>query len=158
MTTCEIPLSQGNTAIVDRIDYQRITKFKWHCRARKGFTTYAGRNSTNPITGKRETILMHNQIMGTKSIDHIDGNGLNNTRVNLRASTPAQNARNRGKQKTNTSGYKGVCYDKSTGKWTAQIQVNYKKINLGSFTDALVAHKHYVEACIKYHGEFAKTL
>ncbi len=101
---------------------------------------------------------MHNQVMGTKGIDHVDGNGLNNTRANLRVSTPAENARNRGKQKTNTSGYKGVCYNKRNGKWTAQIQVNSKKIHIGSFTDALVAHKHYVEACIKYHGEFAKTI
>jgi hypothetical protein len=88
-------------------------------------------------------------------IDHIDGDGLNNQKSNLRIGTHQQNIMNRTKQRNNTSGYKGVSFDKSTNKFVAQIGYNKKGIHIGSFKTAILAARAYDVEAIKYHGEFA---
>lgn len=90
-------------------------------------------------------------------IDHIDGNKLNNRIANLRSCTHAENQRNRGKFKTNKSGFKGVSWLKSSSKWQAQICVDRKVKHLGLFVDKVEAAKAYDIAAIKLHGSFAKT-
>ena len=88
-------------------------------------------------------------------IDHRDGNGLNNQLANLRVATRAENARNMGTRKNNTSGLKGVHWDKAREKWLAQIMVKGRHIYLGRFDTAQAAHLVYLEAAKHHFGEFA---
>ncbi len=103
-------------------------------------------------------IRMHSVIIQTPKCmqtDHRDGDGLNNQRSNLRVCTHAENTRNRGKHKTNKSGFKGVYLNKENKRWRAEIRSNGKKIFLGSYISKELAYKVYVEACKKYHREFS---
>lgn len=86
-----------------------------------------------------------------KYIDHIDINSLNNKIENLREITTSQNLQNTPKRRTNTSGYKGVSWSKSSKKWTAQITINYKCRNLGRFDTKELAYEAYQAAASKYH-------
>ena len=88
-------------------------------------------------------------------LDHIDGNKLNNNINNLRPATHAQNCRNAKIPKTNTSGYKGVTWDKENKKWMVQISVNGKNKKIGRFFDLELAGLAAEEARNKYHKEFA---
>ena len=88
-------------------------------------------------------------------IDHRDGNKLNNRRNNLRICAQAENAMNRKININNTSGYKGVYWNKPRRKWVALIGVNKKRIHLGMFSNKINAAKAYNDAAIKYHGEFS---
>lgn len=89
--------------------------------------------------------------------DHIDRNRDNNAIANLREATIAQNARNRGKAPTNTSGVKGVSWSKATGKWWAQFKRNGIHHNLGHFVSKAEAAKIYADAVARFDGEFANT-
>ena len=151
----EIKLTQDKIALVDDDDFEYLNQFKW-CANKLRHTFYAFR------TLEKKKISMHREIMKTqlennigKIIDHIDGNGLNNQKYNLRTCTIAENSRNR-HFVNNSSGYLGVSILKSRKKWYAQIKGNKKNIFLGSFKDKKDAAKAYNEAAIKYHGEFAR--
>lgn len=157
----EIELTQGYVALVDDQEYERVNRFKWHV-AMDYYSDgtvrnmYARRCICKP-DGKDTTQPMHCFIMGAIGIDHEDHNGLNNQRYNLRSATVAQNGHNQSLSKTNTSGYKGVTWDKVGRKWRAYIKINDKDINLGRFIDILDAARAYDYAAIKYFGEFALT-
>jgi hypothetical protein len=149
----EIKLSQNKIALVDDEDFEELNKHKWF------FGEYAKRNIRNKDKKKQEQVRMHRVIMNapkTKEVDHIDGDKLNNQKNNLRLCTKIENLRNKGKLKTNISGFKGVSYDKKLNKWKAQISVNNKKIYLGIFDDKLLAYDKYCIACKKYHGNFSR--
>lgn len=88
-------------------------------------------------------------------VDHIDGNKLNNDINNLRPATHAQNCQNAKISKTNTSGYKGVTWDKENKKWMVQIHANGKNKKIGRFDDLELAGLVAAEARNKYHKEFA---
>lgn len=103
-------------------------------------------------------ILLHRLIMKAprdKQVDHINGNGLDNRKVNLRLCTRSQNAANTNKYVRNKSGYKGVSWDKSKNKWKAQITKNKKTITLLRSDDPIKAANAYDTAALKYHKEFA---
>ena len=102
----------------------------------------------------RIIFLMHRGYL-PEQIDHIDGNGLNNDIENLRAATRSQNGSNRGAQKNNTSGFKGVSWHKKAQKWQAQIIADRKHRYLGYFDTPEAAHEAYKAAAIKLHKEFA---
>jgi hypothetical protein len=153
----EIPLSRGLVALVDDEDYEELMKYKWSAMT-SGYAHRATLISSKPR--KFLTTSMHQYIMGLKHgdprmVDHIDGNKRNNQRSNLRICTVSENGRNK-KSTKNTSGYKGVTWDKERGKWMAQIKVNKKLVYLGRYDDPHVAHKAYCEAALKLHGEFAR--
>lgn len=99
--------------------------------------------------------MLERQLLPTEYVDHIDGNGLNNRRENLRLVTHSQNMQNQRMQVNNTSGYKGVSWHKVRGMWRATIRVNNKNKHLGYFKTRELAYAAYCEAAIKYHGEFA---
>lgn len=155
----QISLSQGQFALVDDADYVWLNQWKWHA-LRHHNTFYAMRQQNNGDYSKRQHISMHGQILnlpqGTEG-DHVDGNGLNNQRSNIRISTHQQNMHNMKKRSDNTSGFKGVTFDKRRNKWRAQIQVNNKPIHLGYFDTAESGHSAYQEASEKYHGEFGNS-
>ncbi len=89
-------------------------------------------------------------------IDHIDGNGLNNQKSNLRWCTYSENAMNAHKNRNGSSNYKGVDLQRKTKLWRCRIKINYIEIHGGYFRNEIDAAKKYDEMAIKYFGEFAK--
>ena len=89
-------------------------------------------------------------------VDHINGNSLDNKFKNLRLANRANNTKNCRKHKDNTSGFKGVSWDKKLKKWRAQIKVNNKQINLGSYTNKFYAAVVYTRAAKHYFGEWRR--
>jgi len=157
--TIIIQLTKGYATIVDYADLD-LLRWKWKA---SGKYVRAARNVS--IKGKWHTILMHRAIVermigrtldGSEHVDHIDGNPLNNSRSNLRIVTNTQNAWNQHASKSNTSGYKGVCWHKRQQKWVAQICVNRRVIHLGTFETPEQGHKAYCEAAKQYFGEYAR--
>ena len=146
-----IELTQYKFALVDDADYDALAAVKW-CAQKDGHTTYAVRNSEG------RTVLMHRVITAAPQgvqVDHINGDGLDNRRDNLRLCTHAENLRNQ-RVKPHSSKYKGVYWDARDGKWQAQIRIDGRKKNLGYFTSELDAGRAYDEAAVKYFGEFAR--
>lgn len=88
--------------------------------------------------------------------DHINGDTLDNRKQNLREATISQNNMNKGNQRNNTSGYKGVCWNIVHNKFYAYITLNRKRISLGYFKCAKQAAQAYNEDAVKLHGDFAK--
>lgn len=155
--TKEIQLSQDKVAIVDDKDYEGLSQYKWS--AIKHRNTWYAVAHLRQSDGSRKMISMHNLIAIPPAgfiVDHIDGNGINNTRDNLRPATNQQNLFNQRLRSTNTSGYKGVCRDKHQRRWTAYIMVDRKKKHLGTFDDIEEAARAYDAACLSLHGEFAR--
>jgi len=90
-------------------------------------------------------------------IDHIDTCGRNNKWDNLREANNSQNNSNRFATELNTSGFKGVSWHKSRGKWRGVLTKNGRSIHIGHFDDPRKAAEAYANAAKKYHGEFART-
>lgn len=155
----KIPLTQGKFAIVDDEDYERIVAMgSWHFNNGYASSSLAYKKP-NGKWGKK-TLYMHRAIMhldflDKRLIDHINHDRLDNRRKNLRICSHLQNIRNSKKQKNNTSGYKGVSFNKNSQKFRAQIRFNNKNMCIGSFECPKEAAKAYNEAALKYHGEFA---
>lgn len=145
-------LSQGQAAIVDDSDYEALNAHKWSV-LKQSNTFYAVRQA--PIDGKQIIALMHCVIMGSKGVDHRDGDGLNNQRSNLRFATSSQNNMNQQKRENTSSVYKGVTFDKRANKWKAQIGINGKLIYLGLFDAEVDAAKAYNAKAIELFCEFA---
>jgi hypothetical protein len=153
--TKEIKLTKGMYALVDIDDYERLNKFKWQTQV--NYKTNYAITSIGP-KAKRTTLRMHRLILGVKSnqiVDHINGNGLDNRKINLRMTTEKNNHFNRRIGTNNTSGYKGVSYYKAKQAWIAYIGAECKLIHLGYYKNKEEAAKAYNKAAIKYHGEFA---
>lgn len=151
-----VPLTKGYEAVIDAADVPLVDGFNW-CAQVQSHTVYAIRRDCSGPTPS--TVRMHRAIISEidgLEVDHRDGNGLNNRRNNLRESTKAQNQQNSRIRRNNTSGFKGVCWDKASGKWMASIKANGKRRTLGRFTTPDVAHAAYVMASRALHGEFGR--
>jgi hypothetical protein len=142
----EIKLTKDKVALVDDEDFEYLSQYKWYAFA-AGNTFYAA-HKIYYENGEKATILLHNAIIGISSngfeCDHIDGNGLNNKRSNLRLVTHRQNMQNRHDQKS--SKYPGVYWVKKKSNWMARIQINGKRKYLGSYLSEEEAFKIYRKA------------
>jgi hypothetical protein len=150
----EVLLTKGAVAIINDEDYEIVSKYKW-CVTKHGNSFCAQTNVR--IDGKRKTLRMHQLIMEAKGgqfVDHINGNGLDNRRENLRFCTNAQNQMNQRTTK-NISGYKGVFWYPRYNKWISKICYNKKEYFLGYFTDKIEAAKAYDAKAEELFGEFA---
>lgn len=150
----EIPLSQGKVALVDDEDFGVLVLRKWHANRTQDGKWYA-RSGTYP-----NQIYMHRIIMEAykgEQIDHVNGDGLDNRRKNLRFATSLDQSGNKRKAPYKSSQYKGVCFDKSRNKWVAHIHINGKQKHLGRFLDEEEAALAYDEAAKEHFGEFALT-
>ena len=155
MNILMIPLTQGEYALIDDVDFPLVSAHKWRSYQHKN-TTHAIRILV--VDGKRTTISMHRVLLDAPSgmdVDHWDRNGLNNRRGNLRLCTRSQNMMNQ-RVKGGTSNFKGVHWNKQCRKWYARIQVNGKQIHIGSFADEIEAAQAYDVASRELSGEFAR--
>lgn len=148
-----LPLSQGLVAVVDDEDYERVGRFKWSAN-KIGRCTYAVR--VFMAGGRQNTVHLHRFLLNAPKgmeVDHIDGDGLNNTRANIRVVTKAQNRQNRIKNPDAGNPYKGVY--RSGPSWEAACWENRKKKHLGTFKDAETAARAYDAAALRLYGEHA---
>jgi hypothetical protein len=146
-----IPLTQGKFAIVDAEDYDWLVQYKWHCRKFNN-NFYAFRQEHN------KTISMHRVIINAPKemlVDHIDCNGLNNRKSNLRLCTYAQNACNRRPKPNSSSKYKGISFHRRDKKWEAQINHNGKSKYLGRYDIEIDAALTYDRKAEQLFGQFA---
>lgn len=157
-----ISLGNGKYASVDDQDFHKVLGYNWIAKPSKGkngrtYTEYA--IFREYVRGKRVSVRMHRFILDAPygvHVDHIDGNGLNNTRCNLRICTAKDNQGNRRKFSSTSSQYKGVCWNKKTSKWRAQLSSSRQRVFVGEFTSELDAAHAYDAAALKYFGEFAR--
>lgn len=143
----QIALTQGKYALVDDEDFERLNQVKWYVM--KGLRTIYAYRKSPMIKGKQSTIYMHHEIAGKPQKgfvnDHIDGDGRNNQRNNLRHITWRQNCQNI-KNVQNTSKHPGVHWNMASKSWKARIQVGDNEKHLGYFTDELEAFNAYRQA------------
>lgn len=154
-----IQLTRGLVTIVDDEDYDALAAFKWHAHPSAPGYFYA-RREVRRDKKKQGRVYMHRVILGAPAgllIDHINGDGLDNRRCNLRLATKAENQRNRRVPSTNTSGYKGVTWSRNAGRWHARIRAGDRNVHLGYFDTPEEAHAAYCAVAVKYHGEFARV-
>lgn len=91
-------------------------------------------------------------------VDHINGDPSDNRICNLRLATHSQNLKNQKIRKNNTSGYKGVYFNKKNGNWIARIKINYRYFHIGVFADPESAHLAYVKRAQQEFGEFHREI
>lgn len=149
-----IVLTQGKFTIVDAADYEWLDQWKW-CAARSGDIWYAYRKHHG------KTVRMHQLIMDPPPgmvVDHINRNGLDNRRENLRTCTRRQNAWNHGRRKPDnaSSQFLGVYRDrKDPDKWSVKVTRDGEAVNLGPFDDEMEAARARDRKALELHGEFA---
>jgi len=150
-----IPLTKGAVATVDAADYDEIAACMWHVKSWRG-KQYAMR--TVKRNGVKRTFYMHRVLMQPGpglEIDHIDGDGLNNRRTNLRVVTRSQNQKNMRHHRDSLNPYKGIHRDKARQVWVGTIWVAPHNIYLGGFAEPKDAALAYDEAALRYYGPFA---
>jgi hypothetical protein len=137
--------------LYDAQDGELINLYKWHLWQRKG--------SSSPMYAiTKNNLSMHRLIIQAPrgvQIDHINGDGLDNRRANLRLASSAENGRNRRKTR-GSSQYKGVCWHKIRNCWVAYICIDGTHTHLGVFQNETEAAKKYNEVALKIYGVFAK--
>lgn len=146
-----IPLNKGKFALVDDEDYEYLMQWKWY--ENKG---YAVRGIN--IGGKIHKILMHRVINKTPlgmDTDHINLNKLDNQKSNPRTATSSQNQMNKGMQKNNTSGIRGVSFHKRVNKWAANMGIHGKAVHLGYFDTKELAEKAHRKVAKFLFGDFS---
>ncbi len=148
-----ILLGQNKSAIVDDSDFNWLNQWKWHYGGRR-YAVRSVYSKSKKGTGK--IIYMHRKIMKVrdkKQIDHINNDGLDNRKINLRICTSSQNSQNRNSY--NKIGLKGVYGVKKRNGFISVICHNNKRLYLGYFLNKYKAAYAYNQAAIKYFGEFA---
>lgn len=148
-------LNNGDIAVCDYCDLEKVSSYRWSATEDKkhAFRTVCGSN------GKRHNLFLHQAILGKLKgfcIDHINGNGLDCRRCNLRYCTIGENNANRMSRKGSSSQFKGVTYDKSRGRWNAAIEINGKTKTIGRFENEEEAARAYDKEAYNKYGQFAR--
>lgn len=148
---------KGHEILVDRDVFEAVGHKCWYVSAR-GYVCHAYKR---PRERTSREIKLHRLVTGAQAgqvVDHINGNKLDNRRANLRLCTQAENCRNNRKLRSRkTSRYKGVHWSQRYGRYIAQIQIEGKKLSLGSYVTEDAARQAYDKAARHYHGDFAST-
>lgn len=147
----ELIIAKDIQVLISPQDLSICLKYKWHVMNSGYVVTYIAAGKYKQIC-----LFMHNLIMQPEphlTVDHINGLKLDNRRENLRICTHSENSAAR-QVKTNSSGFRGV--SRHGTNWRAQIVVNYKHINLGTFKSAKEAAKAYDKAAREFFREFAR--
>ncbi len=151
-----IPLTKGYEAVIDAADVPLVGGFNWLALL-GARTVYVLRHKKTPA-GPNVKFYLHRVLLDAPPdmvVDHINGDGLDNRRANLRLATYAQNSRYSRRAASNTTGFKGVTYAVREKRWQAQIVVDGRAKYLGSFEHPELAHAVYCAAARFYFGEFA---
>lgn len=148
--------TRGMVALVDDTDFDLVSRHRWHAVAnnKKGDIYYA----RTTVAGR--FVWMHNLIIGCEAphrVDHQDGDGLNNQRINLRPCTRSQNMANSPVRRNHSkTGFRGVYFIGTKSKpYSAQIRVDRRLVRLGTFHDPALAARAYDTAAAAFFGEFA---
>ena len=158
LTVSLIALPSGDLVTVDEQDFELLSTMCWVLKVESDGRRYA--HGYLPGEGHRgKRVLMHRFILGITDplvkVDHRDGDGLHNSRRNLRVSTNTQNIRNqRPHRDKRTAKFKGV-YQSRPGKYRAQIECQRKKIHIGTFAEEETAARAYDAKAVELFGEFA---
>lgn len=162
MRSVRIPLNSrkhpGLYAIVDEADAELVSQYRWHVLHRSNDTTfYASTNVKQPDGTYKTRVQMHRLILDLtdplERVDHINHDGLDNTRANLRVGTHQQNCYNSRRKSHSKQRFKGIVPDYR--KWRARIRVNGKETHLGNFETEEEAARAYDAAAREHYGEFA---
>lgn len=152
-----LSLTKGYMTIFDISDIELAKSGHWLAMQTKR-SVYAARFRTVG-KGKRGLVSFHREAISASigfDADHIDGNGLNNKRSNLRVATRHQNMCNGRSAKGSSSQFKGVSWSTRQRKWVAKIMANGETVNLGTFDDEIEAARSYDVAAERLHGSFAR--
>jgi hypothetical protein len=142
-----VPLSQGKRARIDPTDADFVGQWNW-CVAVRGYVVRK--------QGKK-ILMLHRELLGAPAdveVDHISGDRLDNRQSNLRFASVSQNRKNTKKNTRNKSGHKGVCWDKSRGKWLVTCQQRH----VGRFSQLEEAIEAYEGRAKEAFGEFKRPL
>jgi hypothetical protein len=157
----EIPLSQGQVALVDEWNFERLNAHKWYAMWNKGKRTFYAVRHAEVAPGKDRLVYMHREILGLVFRDPIEGDHretkatLDNRECNLRRASDEQQQWNRGKNANNKTGFKGVSFRADRNYYVAYISINGKTKNLGHRPTARAAHEElYAQAARRIHGEY----
>lgn len=148
-----LKLNKERETILDDDDFEKASKFHWFASETKGGKIYVYGDVES-----RKKILLHRWLLKAKkgqTIDHIDGNTLNNSRSNLRFCSQGENLRNARKHKNCSSKFKGVYFDKDRSRWVSQIKIEKPKY-IGSYDNEIEAALAYNVAASFAFKEFAK--
>lgn len=149
-----IPLTEDRYALIDNEDLELILGYKWRLEKNRN-DIYA----IATLKDKNRSIRMHRLIMKAQKgdqIDHINHNGLDNRKTNLRIVTTSQNQMNRLKRHGTTSKYKGVSWNKNGHKWEARVVINKKDTYIGLFDSEIEAAQTYDKWAKDSFGEYAR--
>jgi hypothetical protein len=149
----EIPLTQGYEAIVDDDDYEDLVQFKWHIH-KDQWNIYA----SHYLPSGRGQESMHRRILNAQrgqQVDHINHNGLDNRKENLRFCTNAQNQMNQKKHRNCGSKFRGIYWHKGDRAWRTHIKIEGKQRTIGHFKSELEAARAYDVKAKEAFGEFA---
>ena len=147
----------GFVAFVDEHDYPTVEAIRWNLRRNsRSKTTYAYGYSRTLKTN----VFMHKMVMQDpfgQNVDHVDGNGLNNRRKNLRLASGSENCANRDPHSPSKHGFRGICAARRKGVWVAKVKFHGRSIHIGTFSTKEAAALAYDSKVRELWGEFAKT-
>ena len=156
----KIPLTQGKVALVDDEDYEWLARYEWHASSAGHGLLYAARRIVPASTGRQTTTSMHVEIMGHgplgTTVDHVDLDGLNNQRGNLRFATWSQQNQNQRVRKGRLVDFRGVYPNRYGKPWRARIRVGNSVRHLGNTDAPDEAARMYDEAALSLYGPLAR--